>query len=292
MVNVWITGARLRTLPAAIVPVAVGTAAAGTGEAGSGIVWWRAGAALVVSLALQVGTNYANDYSDGVRGTDDVRTGPVRLVGGGLASPRVVKRAAIASFLVAAAAGTALAVAVGPELFVIGALSIAAGWLYTGGPRPYGYYGLGELFVFVFFGLVATIGSAYIHQRQIVAVAVAASIPVGLLATALLVINNLRDIPTDRESGKRTLAVLLGDQPTRYLYVAMVVAVFPGVVATASFDRPWALLALGAIPLAMTPIQVVASGVSGARLISVLAGTGRLQLVTGLLLALGLALSA
>ncbi|HRA35704.1 MAG TPA: 1,4-dihydroxy-2-naphthoate polyprenyltransferase, partial [Acidimicrobiales bacterium] len=210
--GVWLAGARPRTLPAAVVPVAVGTAAA-VGTVPGGLIWWRALAALVVSLALQVATNYANDYSDGVRGTDadDRRVGPVRLVGQGLASPGAVKRAALTAFAVAGAVGAALAVAVGPELFVVGALAIAAGWFYTGGPRPYGYAGLGEVFVFVFFGVVATAGSAYVQTGELTALALGASVPVGFLATALLVVNNLRDIPGDTAVGKRTLAVRLGD---------------------------------------------------------------------------------
>ena len=216
-------GARPRTLPAAVVPVVVGTACA-VGE--GGMIWWRAGAALVVALALQVGTNYANDYSDGVKGTDTARVGPVRLVASGLARPGAVKRAAIIAFAVAAAAGTALALAVGPELFVVGAACIAAGWLYTGGPKPYGYYGFGELFVFVFFGLVATAGTTYVIVERLTGLSVAAGVVTGALACALLVVNNLRDIPTDRAAGKRTLAVRMGDSPTRVLYVALVVVAF------------------------------------------------------------------
>ena len=189
----WILGARLRTLPAAIVPVMVGTAAA----AGSGVVWWRAVAAMVVALALQVGTNYANDLADGVRGTDGPqRIGPTRLVGGGLASAVEVRRAVVVAFGVAGAVGAVLAVVVAPWLLVVGVAAIAAGWYYTGGTRPYGYLGLGEVAVFVFFGLVATVGSAYVHAREITGVAVLAGVAVGLLACALLVVNNLRDRQT------------------------------------------------------------------------------------------------
>jgi 1,4-dihydroxy-2-naphthoate octaprenyltransferase len=213
-VNRWVLGARPRTLPAAVVPVLVGTAAA-VGVPDGDVVPWRAVAALVVSLAIQIGTNYVNDYADGERGTDAHRVGPVRLVASGLAPVRSVKLAALAAAGVAAVAGLALAVAVGPELLVVGACSLAAGYLYTGGPKPYGYLGLGELFVFVFFGLVATVGSAYVHLERISGLSVTAAIPVGLLATALLVVNNLRDIPTDVVAGKVTLAVRLGDRDTR-----------------------------------------------------------------------------
>ncbi|MBW3627544.1 MAG: 1,4-dihydroxy-2-naphthoate polyprenyltransferase, partial [Actinobacteria bacterium] len=219
--NRWVQGARPRTLPAAVVPVLVGTATA-VGAVDGGLHWWRAGAALVVALAIQVATNYVNDYTDGERGADDRRVGPVRLVASGLATTGQVKRAALASALVAAAAGLALAVAVGPELLVVGAASFAAGYLYTGGPRPYGYAGLGEVFVFVFFGVVATVGSAYVQIEQVSGLALVASVPVGLLATALLVVNNLRDIPTDAASGKRTLAVRMGEHRTRQLYAGLV----------------------------------------------------------------------
>lgn len=186
----WVAGTRPRTLPASAVPVVVGTAVAG---AEGHVIWWRAAAALVVAVAIQVGTNYANDYSDGVRGTDERRVGPVRLVASGLASPSAVRRAAVIAFGVAALAGLALAAAAGWWLILVGAASVAAGWLYTGGPRPYGYAGLGELFVFVFFGLVATVGTAYVQLERITGLAVAASVPVGLLAVALLVVNNLRE---------------------------------------------------------------------------------------------------
>ncbi len=217
--NRWVAGARPRTLPAAVVPVAVGTACA-TGE--GGFAWWRVAAALVVSLALQVGTNYANDYSDGVRGTDAQRVGPVRLVASGLAAPATVKRAAFAAFGIAALAGLALAAVVGWELLVVGAAAIAAGWFYTGGRHPYGYYGFGELFVFVFFGLVATAGTTYVLIERLTALSLVAGAAVGALACALLVVNNLRDIPTDRAAGKRTLAVRIGDHATRQLYTFLV----------------------------------------------------------------------
>lgn len=269
-----------------MVPVAVGTAVA----VGDGVVAWRALAALVVALAIQVGTNYANDYQDGVRGTDDDRVGPVRLVASGLAPASSVRTAALAAFGVAAVAGLSLAVAVGPELLVVGALSFLAGWLYTGGPRPYGYLGLGEVFVFVFFGLVATIGSAYIHTGTVTALAVAAAVPVGFLATALLVVNNLRDIPTDTVAGKRTLAVRLGDRRTRILYVTLVIDVFLLVAVIGLTARLPALLGLAGITSALPALRAVREGAVGPALVPVLGATGQLQLLTGLLLALGLAI--
>ncbi|MCH2422758.1 MAG: 1,4-dihydroxy-2-naphthoate polyprenyltransferase [Acidimicrobiales bacterium] len=284
----WILGARLRTLPAAVVPVIVGTSVAAGGE----IIWWRAAAALVVAVALQVATNYANDLSDGVRGTDGPqRVGPVRLVGSGLASPAEVRVAMLAAFAVAAVAGLTLAAAVTPWLLLVGGASIAAGWLYTGGPRPYGYLGLGELFVFTFFGLVATVGSTYIHQQEVPAVAWPAAVAVGFLACALLVVNNLRDRPADAESGKRTLAVRLGDRPTRILYVVLVDGALV-VGSLCALSRPWAVLVLGAGVVAGPAVRRVMGGGEGLDLIDVLGRTGRTQLAAGVLLAAGLALSA
>jgi len=288
--NRWVLGARPRTLPAAIVPVLVGTAAA-VGVPGSGVVAWRAVAALVVSLAIQIGTNYVNDFADGRRGTDDHRVGPVRLVGSGLATVKEVKLAALLSGGVAAVAGLALTLVVGPELLVVGACSFAAGYLYTGGPKPYGYLGLGELFVFVFFGLVATVGSAYVQLERVSGLSVAAAIPVGLLATALLVVNNLRDIPTDVVAGKVTLAVRLGDRDTRSLYAALLIGAF-AIAAAVGLVRLGALAALLAIPLAVRPVRSVLGGATGPRLIPVLGATGKVQLAVGGLLALGLALTA
>jgi 1,4-dihydroxy-2-naphthoate octaprenyltransferase len=284
----WVLGARPRTLPAAVVPVAVGTAAAV--GAGGGIVAWRALAALIAAVAIQVATNYVNDYADGVRGTDAGRVGPTRLVASGLATAAEVRSAAGIAALVAALAGLTLALAVGPEVLVIGVASFAAGYLYTGGPKPYGYAGMGEVFVFVFFGVVATVGSAYVQLDRISGVALGASVPVGLLATALLVVNNLRDIPTDSRSGKRTLAVRLGDRATRAVYVTLVAGAFAGVPLLALW-RPWSLLALLALFLAARPIRRIAAGTSGLALIGVLGDTGRLQLVFGALLTVGLAVS-
>ena len=284
----WILGARPRTLPAAVVPVLVGTAVA----AGSGIIWWRAAAALVVALALQVAVNYANDLSDGLRGTDGPgRVGPQRLVGSGLATPQEVRLAMLGAFAVAAMAGLSLAAAVTPWLLLVGGASVAAGWFYTGGPRPYGYLGLGEVFVFVFFGLVATVGSAYVHQQQVPAVAWLAATAVGFLACALLVVNNLRDLPGDAEAGKRTLAVRLGDRRTRLLYVALLDGALV-VGSLCALDRRWAALVLGAGILAGPAVRIVLGGAEGRDLVDVLGRTGRTQLAAGALLALGLALSA
>ena len=285
--NRWITGARPRTLPAAVVPVAVGAAAA-VGEP-TDVIWWRVAAALVVSLMLQIGVNYANDYSDGVRGTDDVRVGPTRLVASGLASPSSVKRAALLSFGVAAVAGLAIAVSTSLVLLIVGAAAIAAGWFYTGGPKPYGYLGLGEMFVFVFFGLVATAGTTYAAIESLTALSMVMGSAVGSLACALLVINNLRDIPTDRAVGKKTLAVRLGDQRTRWFYTALIASAF-ALSAVAAIWRAPVLLGLVAIPLAIRPIRLVLGGATGAALIPVLGETGKLQLAWGLLVTVGLAI--
>ena len=289
MTNRWVLGARPRTLPAAVVPVAVGTAVA-VGQVPGGLMAWRAAAALVVAISLQIATNYVNDYADGQRGTDDARVGPVRLVASGLATAGETKRAAAAAFAAAGFAGAGLAAAVGPELLVVGAVSIVAGWAYTGGPRPYGYLGMGEVFVFVFFGVVATVGSTYVQTGSVLGLSMLASVPVGLLAVALLVINNLRDIPGDTDAGKRTLAVRLGDSVTRRLYVVLFAVVAGGIV-TSAVVRPLALLGLVGLAAAAGPIRHVVAGAEGAQLIPVLGATGRSQLLTGLLFAAGLALS-
>lgn len=293
-VRLWLAGARPRTLPAAIVPVLVGTAAA-AGPAdelggGRGLDAARFVAAAVVAVAIQVGTNYANDYSDGKRGTDAAdRVGPVRLVGSGLAAPGAVKRAAVAAFGVAAVAGLWLAAVTTWWLIAVGVVCIAAGWLYTGGPRPYGYAGYGEVFVFVFFGLVATIGSAFVQIERLDPLAETAAVPVGMLATALLVVNNLRDIPSDRRAGKITLAVRVGDRRTRLLYVALMVLPYLIVPVVAGVSgRIFAAAALFAVVLARIPIQRVLEGAAGAELINVLGSTGRVQLVFGVLFAAGL----
>ena len=278
-------GARPRTLPAAVVPVAVGSGvAAGYGE----FVPWRAALALVVALALQVGVNYANDYSDGIRGTDEQRVGPVRLVGSRLATPRQVVSAALCCFVLAGLAGLVLAAATSWWLLLPGAAAIGAAWFYTGGTRPYGYRALGELSVFAFFGVGAVAGTAYVQMDRLTWLALAASVPVGLLACALLVINNLRDIPTDEATGKRTLAVVLGDRRTRLLYVACVGVPFVVAVAMAP-AAPLALITLAAVPLAAGPVRQVLGAASGRDLIVVLGETGRLQLAFGILLTAGLA---
>ena len=286
--NPWIAGARPRTLPAAVVPVAVGAAcSAGLADP----TWWRAVLALVVSLALQVGVNYANDYSDGIRGTDDVRVGPVRLVASGLAPAKTVKRAAFAAFGVAAVAGLVLALTTSLWLLVVGVAALLAGWFYTGGPKPYGYLGLGEIFVFVFFGLVATIGTTFVVAEQVTALSVVMGSAVGALACALLVINNLRDIPTDRNVGKKTLAVRLGDARTRWLYAALISSAFVAGGVAAAVWRPWVALIGIAIALAVAPLHRVMRGAIGRDLIAVLGETGRLQMAFGLLASLGLVLS-
>lgn len=281
----WLAGARPKTLPAAIVPVAVGTAAV----ADDTFIAWRALAAVVVALALQVATNYANDYSDGIRGTDDDRVGPLRLVGSGAATPGAVKRAIFISFGVAAVVGLALSLVVNPFLLVIGAASIAAGWFYTGGDTPYGYLGLGEVFVFVFFGLVATIGSAYVQTVDISGLAVVLAIPVGVFATALLVVNNLRDREGDAAVGKNTLAVRMGDRRTRTLYIATMLGAFGLIALTAAVTgRLGLLLGLVGLATAAPAIRTVSSGATGRALIPVLEATGRTQLVAGVALSIGL----
>ncbi len=282
----WAAGPRPRTLPAAVVPVLVGTAVA---SAGGPVIWWRALYAMIVALGIQIGTNYANDYSDGVRGTDAERVGPVRLVASGLASPRDVKAASFFSFGVAGAAGLVLALATTPWLLVVGAVCFAAGWFYSGGSKPYGYAGYGELFVFVFFGLVAVVGTEYVNLGHITSLALTAAFPVGFLATALLVVNNLRDIDTDMRAGKKTLAVRSGAEATRGFYTALVAGAFLLVVIIAFF-RPGALIALLAIVPALWPLRRVLGGAEGRDLVPALAGTGMLQLVFGALLALGIAL--
>jgi 1,4-dihydroxy-2-naphthoate octaprenyltransferase len=285
----WLAGARPRTLPNSVVPVAVGTGLAiGLG----GGVWWRALLALVVSLALQIGVNYANDYSDGVRGTDEARVGPLRLVGSGLAVPRLVLMAAFTCFGVAAVAGLVLAAVTTWWLLLVGLAAIAAAWFYTGGSRPYGYRALGEVSVFIFFGLVSVIGTAYVQLQHAPWPVWAAAVPVGLLSCAMLVVNNLRDIPGDTAAGKRTLAVVMGEAGTRLLFGGCLVLPFAGVVVIA-VDRPWAAIALAGLPWAARPIRrVLRDHATGKQLIAVLGDTGRLQLIFGVLFTVGLALPA
>ncbi|MEJ7705467.1 MAG: 1,4-dihydroxy-2-naphthoate polyprenyltransferase [Geodermatophilaceae bacterium] len=282
----WVAGARPRTLPAAVAPVAVGTGlAVGEGRAG----WLPGLLALMVSLALQVAVNYANDYSDGVRGTDTGRVGPFRLVGSGSATPSAVRLAALAAFGLAGVAGLGLAALTTWWLVAVGVVCMVAAWGYTGGDRPYGYRALGEVSVFVFFGVVAVTGTYFVHSGRITGTAVLAAIPVGLLACALLVVNNLRDVPTDTLAGKRTLAVAIGDGRTRTLATVLLVAPFASGVVLA-LSRPWAAIALLAIPLAIPALRPIRAGALGRDLVPALRDTGRLQLVYGLLLAAGLAI--
>ena len=284
--SVWFAGARPRTLPAAIAPVVVGTALAGTSW-----IPGRAVLALVVAIALQVGVNYANDYSDGIKGTDRSRVGPVRLVGQGLASPAAVRTAAFLSFAVAALAGLILVALTGHWwLLAVGASAIAAAWFYTGGPRPYGYAGLGEVFVLVYFGFVPVLGTLYVQTDSIDIAAVAAAAGVGSLITAILVVNNLRDIPSDTEAGKNTLAVRIGDRATRRLFVALIAIGFLVVPFIAASTTGWALVALAGIGWAVAPIRVVIGGATGPSLIRALSATGVLVAAYAFWLSLGLVL--
>src|SRR5262249_52360169 len=284
----WLAGARPRTLPAALVPVAVGTGVAIGYDHFSA---WRALLALGVALALQIGGNYANDYSDGIRGTDEARAGPVRLVAAGapLGPARQVRAAAGTSFGVACLAGFVLAATTAWWLLAVGAAAVAAAWTYTGGRHPYGYRGLGEVAVFAFFGLAAVVGTAYVQVRTLTWLSVAAAVPVALLACALLGVNNLRDIPSDTAAGKRTLAVPTGDPGPRLLYVGCALVPFAG-AALVAVVRPLTLLTLAAVPLALPPVRAVRAGADGPDLISALGLTGRLQLAFGALLTLGLAI--
>jgi 1,4-dihydroxy-2-naphthoate octaprenyltransferase len=283
----WVEGARPRTLPAAIAPVAVGTGAAVAVDDG---IWGKALLALVVALALQVGVNYANDYSDGVRGTDATRVGPFRLVGSGAASPGSVRAAALAAFAVGAAAGLVLAATTSWWLLLVGAAALVAAWTYTGGPLPYGYRALGEVFVFLFFGLVAVLGTTYVQAGTVTWPAAAGAVAIGAWACAILVANNLRDIPTDTATGKRTLAVVLGARRSRILYAALVTLPVLACLAVAP-AHPVTLIALATVPVAVRLARTVLGGASGRDLIPVLAGTGRAELVYAALFAVGLAVS-
>jgi 1,4-dihydroxy-2-naphthoate octaprenyltransferase len=289
--RIWLMAARVRTLPAAIAPVLVGTALAGAEDEFHPLAF---AAALVGAIFIQVGTNLSNDYSDARRGADtEDRLGPVRVTAGGLVPPRQVLIATWVSFGCAVLAGIYLIAIAGWELLAVGAASILAGVLYTGGPRPYGYEGLGEIFVFLFFGVVAVTGSYFVQAEDLPWEAFALSVPVGLLAAAILVVNNVRDIETDRRAGKRTLAVRLGRGRTRRLYAAMVYGAFvlaplPWILGSLS---AWLLLPLGALPLAVPLVRTVANTIDGPTLNGALARTGLLQLVFCALLAAGTLLS-
>lgn len=284
--SVWVEAARPRTLPAAVAPVLVGTVLATT------VVWWRAVVALLVALTLQVAVNFANDYFDGVGGIDtEDRVGPRRVVAAGLVEPAEMRRAIALVLVVAVALGGTLVVAVGPELLVVGVLAVLATLGYSGGSRPYASLGLGEVMVFVFFGLVATAGTTYVQDEVLAAAPLVAGAAMGALATALLVVNNLRDVPTDTATGKRTLAVRIGEANTRRLYVALVVAAFAALgVLVQVTGAGWALLALLSLPLLAGAAQLVLSAPIGPRLVEALERTARGQLVFAVLLSSGIVL--
>jgi 1,4-dihydroxy-2-naphthoate polyprenyltransferase len=288
LARLLVLGARPRTLPAAIVPVVIGSAVI------ENIVleqWWRIGLAMVVSVSLQIAVNYANDYSDGIRGTDDNRVGPVRLVGSGLVSSSVVKRSAFVMLGIAALAGLVLAAYSSWWILAIGVCAMVAAWTYTGGPRPYGYAGFGELFVFIFFGIVATVGTTYVVSREVTMLSFVASIAVGCFACALLVVNNLRDRQGDEQVGKLTLAVKMGDRLTRLFFAGLVVLAAATVVAAGLFTNAWTLLGLAGCVAAVPSVRTVLAHAEGPRLIEVLGQVGRAQLVLGLFFAAGLRFS-
>ena len=287
--KIWINGARPRTLPAAIAPVLVGAACAraNVSSATSSVDWLNIFYALLVSLSLQVAVNYANDYSDGVRGTDRQRVGPMRLVGSASKSAKAVKLAAFIAFGVAALFGFVLASTTSWWLLLVGVACFAAGWFYTGGSKPYGYYGFGELFVFIFFGVVATTGTTYVAIETVSSVSLIASIAVGCLACALLVVNNLRDIPGDTESGKKTLAVRIGDLRTRQFYYFLLFASAVAIVIL-SLNRLSSLLGLFGLISSLPAIRKIQRGASGKDLIPVLGITGRTQMLTAILLSIGI----
>jgi 1,4-dihydroxy-2-naphthoate octaprenyltransferase len=284
--RLWFQGARPKTLGVAVAPVLVGTAAGALGES---IRWGRALAALVVALALQIGVNYANDYSDGVRGTDRDRKGPVRLVASGLASPAAVRNAALIAFAVAAVVGGVLSLVVAPWLLIAGAAALLAAVTYTGGPKPYGYLGLGEVMVLLFFGFVATLGSAFVQYRTLPAEAWWGALAVGLPACGILLANNVRDVATDVVAGKRTLAVRIGAARARLLYAGCLAGALVAVACCALW-HPWALLALAAAPLAYAPARLVLTRSDPPSLVAALVRTVRFQLVLAVLLAVGLRL--
>ena len=281
--NKWIVGARVKTLPAAVAPVLIGTSYA------EKINWGNALLALLVSLFLQIAVNFANDYSDGVRGTDTHRIGPVRLVASGLASASSVKRAALISCLIAAIAGLVLAINISPWLLAVGAAAIWAAWGYTGGKKPYGYFGFGELSVFIFFGLVATVGSYYIQTEQFNWQIFLLAMPVGTLSCAILAINNLRDLPQDKLVGKRTMAVRIGEKNTRVFFMLLLVTAQLTALVAAGIN-PLALITLICAPITYRVVKQVLNGAVGSDLIEVLSKTAKLQLLMAILLAAALAI--
>jgi len=279
--NKWVLGARVRTLPAAVAPVLVGTSFAPK------INWINAGLALIVSLSLQIAVNFSNDYSDGIRGTDANRVGPTRLVATGLATAKAVRTAAFLSFAIACLAGTLLSLNTTLWLILVGMISVLAAWGYTGGKRPYGYLGFGEFSVFIFFGLVATIGSYYVQTQQINWQIVLLSIPVGSLSCAILVINNLRDRPLDEIAGKQTLAVKLGDQKTRFFYGFLLLITQLSVLLAIGINKQIAL-ALICLPLVYRVLMQVLRGAQGEELIAVLGKTAKIQLLTAAIISIAL----
>jgi 1,4-dihydroxy-2-naphthoate octaprenyltransferase len=281
-VNKWVLGARVRTLPAAIAPVVVASSLAG-----SEFNWSRSVLALTVGIWLQIGVNFANDYSDGIKGTDDDRVGPIRLVASGLASANSVKRAALVSFLIASIAGLWLSLLTSFVLIPIGLICIAAAWGYTGGKNPYGYRGFGEISVFIFFGIVATVGSFYVQTEKITLMSFIVAIPMGALSCAILTVNNIRDLDKDKFAGKRTFAVRVGDSKARRIYVSLLILAHIAAVAT---FIPATLLTLIATPLTFTLSKLVLSQASGASLIPALSRTGKLQLLFATLFAIALAI--
>ena len=286
--NIWIAGARPRTLAAAIAPVFIGTSLV-TAE-GQGINWINALLALGVGLLLQIAVNYSNDYSDGIRGTDYSRVGPVRLVASGLKTPQQVKRAAFISYFLAALCGLILSIRTSPVLILIGAIAIIAGWTYTGGRKPYGYSGFGEFSVFVFFGLVATMGSYFAQSQKITWQSLLLAIPMGALSCSILGLNNLRDRPKDELVGKNTLAVRLGDSGARSFLIALLLLSFTASLAAVTIS-PWALIVLVTIPFYYILIKGISGGLTGPALIPLLSKTGELQLLTALLITLALFLT-
>lgn len=288
-INLWIQGARPKTLPAAIAPVVVGAACAQL-ESSTQNNWLNAVFALAVSLALQVAVNYANDYSDGIRGTDKNRVGPLRLVGSGAKKPADVKKATFLAFGVAAVFGFVLAATTTWWLLLVGVFCFLAGWFYTGGKHPYGYLGFGEFFVFIFFGVVATMGTTFVINEQLTLVSFLASVVVGCLACALLAVNNLRDIAGDQISNKKTLAVRIGESGARKFYISLfIVAGFSVILIALSYSA--ALIAMLGLAVAVKPIKRVYAGATGADLIDVLVMTGRVQILVAISLSVGLLIS-